>query len=120
MKLALLLGWTPQTVAGLSDAELAAANAEAARLAEWPSAQDLMAALFEQMNQLYLLTWKLGRAQGLVKRGAKEPQPVEVPRPHVPQVDSQVELPPGVRSVNPKRRVLSPLDAALAFRRGEI
>lgn len=127
MKLAMLLGWSPQVVSGLDDAELLAAVEQASEVAQRPPWEEVLAALFEQVNALYLLTIRVHS-----KRGAKVPDPVRVPRPgdqakRQQQVGSVV-LPPGVRSVEQRtktvvegqRNVMSPIDAALAFRRGEV
>lgn len=124
MSLALLLGWSPQVVGGLDDAELAAAVEKAQERAQRPPWEEVLAAIFEQLNSLYLLTVRVNS-----KRGARIPDPVRVPRPGDPA--SPVVLPPGVRSVEQpaepvrhvepgKRNVMSPIDAALAFRRGEV
>lgn len=111
MGLALALGWQPSEVRALSFAErLAAAEAAEWRM-KFPPAQDIAAATFEQLNHTYILIWRLARAQGLIRKGAKEPQAVEVPRPYKPKA---------VKAPAKNRKVYRPREFAEAMRRGEI
>lgn len=111
MGLALTLGWPPSEIRALSEGELAAATEAAKWRSKFPPAIDIAAATFEQLNHLYILTWRLARAEGLIRKGAKEPQPVEVPRPYKPTAAKP-------KAAN--RKVYKPREFAEAMKRGDI
>lgn len=105
MRLAQLLGWSPTDVNQLSSAELAAATEAANYQAKWPPQLDLLAAIFEQLNALYILTWYAHRDPK--KKSAKPPKEIKVPRPY----DKQPE---------PKKKlVVSPAEFSRMLRDGE-